>query len=249
MGYCARLSQDSSTLYIPIDDGKNLYNAASTVYAGNSYVSAALLGDPTLKLKYSAMVATSTAAIANGGASVSVNWTAPTTPVLGYNVYRAPTPNGPFTKLNPALLTGLTYSDAKPYGDSDFYLVRPVELVVTASGSYYQAGEGTVVSAYGAKSGVGPYARASQEKLSVRETYAGLEIALDHTNSSAVKLSIFDITGREIANLQNGELAQGAYHFAWDHKTTSGSLAPSGVYVVRVIEPDYTATAKFAIVR
>ncbi|MEO6940264.1 MAG: FlgD immunoglobulin-like domain containing protein [Candidatus Kapaibacterium sp.] len=249
MGYCARLSEDSSTLYVPIDDGINLYNAASTMYGGYSYVSAELLGDPTLKLKYSPMVATSIAALQNGGASVSFTWTTPTKPVLGYNVYRAPTSNGPFTKLNATLLKDTTYSDIKPYGDSDFYMVRPVELVMTASGSYYQAGQGMVVSVYGAKSGVGPMARASQEKLSVRESYAGLEISLDHTNSSSVKLSIFDITGREIANLQDGQLAQGAYHFAWDHKTTSGSIAPTGVYIVRVVEPDYSGTAKFAIVR
>jgi hypothetical protein len=44
--------------------------------------------------------------------NVNLSWTAsPATNVAGYNVYRASTSGGPFTKVNTALVTGLAFTD------------------------------------------------------------------------------------------------------------------------------------------
>lgn len=40
-----------------------------------------------------------------------LSWTASTSTVAGYNVYRSTVTGGPYTKVNPSLVTTLTYSD------------------------------------------------------------------------------------------------------------------------------------------
>lgn len=47
--------------------------------------------------------------------------------------------------------------------------------------------------------------------------------------SSHVNLTIFDISGREVHTLQNGELVSGIYTFTWD-----ASSQPSGIYFARL---------------
>lgn len=46
--------------------------------------------------------------------------------VLGYNVYRGDTAAGPFTLLNDALITGVTFTDMATVGNSYTYHVRAV---------------------------------------------------------------------------------------------------------------------------
>ena len=46
-----------------------------------------------------------------GHHSVALSWAASTTPVVGYNVYRATPPNGPYSKLNSEPIMTTHYSD------------------------------------------------------------------------------------------------------------------------------------------
>ncbi len=46
-----------------------------------------------------------------GHHSVTLTWAASTTPVVGYNVYRATTPNGPSSKLNSEPIMTTHYTD------------------------------------------------------------------------------------------------------------------------------------------
>jgi hypothetical protein len=56
--------------------------------------------------------------------SVSVNWTASTSPnVTGYNVYRGTTSGGPYTKLNSSSVTNLNYTDAAVAAGETYYYV------------------------------------------------------------------------------------------------------------------------------
>ena len=57
-----------------------------------------------------------TAAFPAGHNTASLSWTAPTVtgsqkPIAGYNVYRGTATGGPYTMVNTALVTGVTYSD------------------------------------------------------------------------------------------------------------------------------------------
>lgn len=61
--------------------------------------------------------------------SATVSWTASTSTVAGYNVYRATTSGGPYTKLNTSLITTTTYSDSSTIaaGQTYYYVVTAVD--------------------------------------------------------------------------------------------------------------------------
>jgi hypothetical protein len=55
--------------------------------------------------------------------SVAVNWTASTSTVAGYNVYRGTLSGGPYSKINATLITGLTYTDNTVSAGATYYYV------------------------------------------------------------------------------------------------------------------------------
>jgi hypothetical protein len=64
--------------------------------------------------------------------SATASWTASTSPVVGYNVYRSSTSGGPYTKLNASPTTSLTYTDATVASGQSYYYVT---TAVDASGA------------------------------------------------------------------------------------------------------------------
>ena len=115
----------------------------STTYDANQamrYVHIALMGDPTLRMHVVAP-ASNLVAMANGFGGVDLSWSPSTDAVVGYHVYRAPTSAGPFTRLNTALIGTTNYTDAVAAANT--YMVRAVKLEVSASGSYWNASQGT----------------------------------------------------------------------------------------------------------
>jgi hypothetical protein len=60
---------------------------------------------------------------------------------------------------------------------------------------------------------------------------------LSGTNDAGVvpvRLEIFDIRGRHLVTLFNGELEAGHHQFSWDGRDDSGHTVPSGVYIYRL---------------
>jgi fibronectin type 3 domain-containing protein len=61
--------------------------------------------------------------------TVSLAWTASTSSVSGYNVYRGTTPSGPYpTKLNPSLVGSVQFTDnTVAAGQTYYYVVTAVD--------------------------------------------------------------------------------------------------------------------------
>jgi hypothetical protein len=58
------------------------------------------------------------------GHSVSLSWTASTSPNVGYNVYRGTTSGGPYpTKVNSSLVDGTSYVDSTVQAGQTYYYV------------------------------------------------------------------------------------------------------------------------------
>ena len=55
--------------------------------------------------------------------SVALTWIASVSVVLGYNVYRGTTNGGPYTKINPSLVTILNYTDTAVTNGNIYYYV------------------------------------------------------------------------------------------------------------------------------
>jgi hypothetical protein len=129
----------------PIGDGirltmnnSTLYRVQSNDFARAIYIE--LLGDPSLRLDPIAPPSHLTAV--PNGSSVALNWSPSPDPVVGYHVYRAVSPAGPFTRLTSSLVSGTGFTDTSPPAGSPTYMVRAVALQTNPSGSYYDPSEG-----------------------------------------------------------------------------------------------------------
>ena len=70
------------------------------------------------------------------------------------------------------------------------------------------------------------------------------KIKFDIAKLGNVKLTIYDVLGREITNLVNERLQPGTYETEWD-----GSNYSSGVYFYKLITPEFTQTRKMVLVK
>ena len=74
--------------------------------------------------------------------SVTLTWTASTSPVSGYNVYRSTTSGGPYTKLNSSLIAATTYTDSTVQASTTYFYV-----VTSVDSSNVESANSTEVSA------------------------------------------------------------------------------------------------------
>ncbi len=105
-----------------------------------SWTHIALMGDPTLRMQM--VTPASQVLVATAGNDADVSWTSSTDSVEGYNIYRATNPNGPFTRINSALVKGNSFADANAASADYVYMVRAVKLEQSASGTYYDPSQG-----------------------------------------------------------------------------------------------------------
>ena len=59
-------------------------------------------------------------------------------------------------------------------------------------------------------------------------------------NKLSVRLEVFDVTGRKVSTLANGEFAPGFYHAQWEAQETLGN----GIYIYRLLAGDEILTGK-----
>ncbi len=116
-------------------------------YPGPQLVHTALMGDPSLRL-HVVKPPSDLAAFSNPN-SIVLQWTAPVgETVAGYHVFRADSLHGYFTRINPSLLLGTSFTDDSPLADSAVYMVRAVKLEQSGSGTYWNMSLGTIASAF-----------------------------------------------------------------------------------------------------
>lgn len=136
IGFSARLTQNNRR------DG--LYH--NQMNNGAAQIHIALMGDPTLRMHVVPPPGAATAF--RQGSIVSLTWQPSTDSVLGYNVYRSSSIEGPFKKLNEAPINDTTFADTQS-GQADIYMVRALKLEVSGSGSYYNLSQGSFVKVPG----------------------------------------------------------------------------------------------------
>lgn len=242
-GYCTRLSQDVTG---QIDWAKLGISFALVsdymISPSTNGVHVALMGDPTLRMVY--LSAPPTALSASVGTNqVKLQWSAPSTKVPGYNIYRSNATGDTLLQINTSLVTETNYTDLSPLSDSNIYVVRAAQLITTPSGSWWNESGGVTQGVNVAPSGVAE-APLAQNTLTVRENGEFLNISVSEEASSSMRISVVDIAGREIAIVADGTFAPGVYNY---HFGTSA--LPSGAYFVRMASPEGVQSAKVALVR
>jgi len=97
--------------------------------------------------------------------------------------------------------------------------------------------------------GITPISSEVPSKFSLLQNYPNpfnpvTNIKFDIAKSGMVKLVVYDVTGREVANLVNGELAAGSYKYDFD----ASSLA-SGIYFYKLEATGFTSIKKMILVK
>lgn len=106
------------------------------------------------------------------------------------------------------------------YEEND--MMRPFEVL--PSGQKGNGGSGADAMALKAELG-----RSSPEPFRSQSN-----IALNLPVRQLTRLSVLDVTGREVRTLVDGALEAGAHHYAWDGSDQTGAKAPAGVYYYRL---------------
>ena len=64
-----------------------------------------------------------------------------------------------------------------------------------------------------------------------------------------IRLIVYDIVGREIVNLVDGWREGGYHSIVWEGKSSSGSSVPSGIYIARLVTPEYSQSIKMVLLK
>lgn len=158
---------------------------------------------------------------------VAVMWsTAATANHAGFHVYRADQDSGPFRRLTSDLLTGSSphrYEDATADADHVYYYrVGAVEY-------------GGREDLYGPVQVITPKwaPRVTSLAAAVPNPFLGAtELRFSLAAAGRAKLAIYDVSGRVVRLLQDGELPVGDHAVRWDGSTATGR-AGAGIYFVR----------------
>jgi hypothetical protein len=123
-------------------------NNNNAIYAPQGYYARwthmALMGDPSLKVRYERPAGNLMVSVAEGNALLS--WDAPQQAgLLGYYVYKSDSKTGQYARITPTLLTETTFVDECPADGTQYYMVRPMVLNEIGSSSYYELGQGAFV--------------------------------------------------------------------------------------------------------
>jgi len=73
--------------------------------------------------------------------------------------------------------------------------------------------------------------------------------AFDLPEQGYVTLKVYDIMGKEIARIFDGDLSGGYYKFNWDGRQRSGAMPSSGVYFFQLTANDFQQTKKMLIIK
>jgi len=85
--------------------------------------------------------------------------------------------------------------------------------------------------------------------LQVQMTSGGFDLCYSIASPCRVDLSVYDLMGREVKSLVNGQLPVGEHHVFWDCRDKTGSPVPEGVYLIHLDTPDLTDVQKAVVTR
>jgi hypothetical protein len=79
--------------------------------------------------------------------------------------------------------------------------------------------------------------------------HSGTQIQFSLPSRSHVKLTVFDIAGREVASLSNQLWEPGLHTLSWSGRKNGGDLAQGGIYFVQMVAESVTDGARYCSMR
>jgi hypothetical protein len=248
IGYSALISQNNRDTYYPNVFSLLAYPSGVVYSSGSRNTHVALMGDPTL-VQYPAGAfvppVTKLTITQPPLHYIKLTWEPPDVSGFGFNVYRSSNADGPWTKLNSAMLTGTEYRDSNIVDAKVYYMVRACKLMETNSGSFYNqsiAVIGNIVA-----TDVND-AHDFELSLSVMPNPAvtGTTLSVSLPQPENISLAIFDASGSMVADYGNMTLNAGVHSIGWDLRSSNAKVAP-GIYFAKMTTNSYVKVAKIIV--
>jgi M6 family metalloprotease-like protein len=161
--------------------------------------------------------------------------------LAGYYVYRKTSVNTLWENIGSAEKSTNEFTDSNPVGDTVFYRIKSYDtqgkfscysdIVSAGDGNPSHPGNETAYNFSLSHNYPNPF-----------NPETNIEFSLPA--ESSLKLSAFDITGREVDVIFRGSLPAGIHKFRWD-----GANFPSGVYFYRLEVHSITLTQKMVLIK
>ena len=74
-------------------------------------------------------------------------------------------------------------------------------------------------------------------------------IRYDLPEAVNVVLIVYDLAGREIAQLISDNLPAGYHDIVWNGRDKAGRAVPTGIYIARLVTPEYTKSIKMVLLK
>ncbi len=78
---------------------------------------------------------------------------------------------------------------------------------------------------------------------------ASTEFVLDVPKASEVRIEVFDLLGKRVSTLVDGDLETGRHRIVWHGRDDKGRDLPSGVYLYRIVTDDFEQTRKMTLIK
>ena len=232
-------------------------NNQSYLRAAFTYgVHVALMGDPTLRMRYRDIPAPENIVVHQIAARepyVEIEWEGPEVPeVAGYLIYRQV--EGEFGTeerlLTPEPVTERSFQDTALFGQVVTYTIRTLALVESPSGTYFECSNKSIWEAEVTAGTDEPVAYDSDFSLEAGPNPARASVILDLElqKRSDVEITIWNARGEKVKTLENRTLAPGSHSYLWDRTDREERGVPSGLYLIRAFSGGKTQVKKVVVI-
>lgn len=252
IGYSTLISQNNISLYLPnfywMPQIYPQYPNGFTYTIANRGVHIALMGDPTLRM-YSGKIPQpqNVSVFQRDLNTVEIRWDIPDVDMyMHFNVYRSFNKYGPFKRVNKNYIIGNSYIDTLSGDKEVFYMVRTSIRQFTNSGMFYNQSRGVLKSVV-ITSVEDRYDEDLKISISPIPTKDNLDIKLTCPYMQNISIEVYDLQGRKIKSLYDGQLISGEHQFSWNLKDEYYQSLPAGVYLLKAISNEKSYVQKIVI--
>jgi hypothetical protein len=186
------------------------------------------MGDPTLNLHPVEPVENFVGISSSDKLKAELSWTASTDAnVVGYHLYYSHKEDGPYYRANRELITGTSFNDEAPYDGTIYYMIRPVRLEDTKSGSFYNQGYGNIIKVEGLDPLSVQETKLDQVRIHPNPCNGIVQVDMHITSGNGVNVMVFSMDGKLVK--QERIQRKGKVQHQLDL-----SAMPKGVYSIRI---------------
>lgn len=195
-----------------------------------------------------------TAGSRNG--TVTLQWiTASETNNAGFEIYRS-TNGTDYTKIADFLSFPELRSQAEGGTSSENLVYQFVDRTVSVGQTYRYRLRSVDIDGLGFTYGLTVEVFVSElpSKFELKSNYPNpfnsiTNIRFEMPISSKVLISIYDLNGREVKRLADGEFGAGSHIISWDGRNAQGKGLASGTYIVKMKAGNFEATRKMLLLK